>query len=482
MSTIIPANSASGPDVFDVDNSCRFEFPSTSYMTKSSSSVANQTKFTISVWVKRSNNLTYSYSGFNNDMQIIGQTTSSYCRLMFNSTGTLQFYGETRLDLKTNRKFKDFSAWYHIFIAVDTTQGTAANRVKMFINGVQETSLATATYPNQNDNISFFKNSQNLVIGRSESSGGYDYLNAYLSEFVCLEGTAAAATDFGEFDGDSGIWKPIESDQSANKGANGFFLDFKDSSNLGNDAYGGTDFTESNITATDQATDTCTNNFATLNPADVMRSQGNNIYLPSYSEGNLKMSATATNNYSAFSTIAVETGKWYWEMKTPNGANGNLGSRIGLFYGNNKVHGGSYYNGANGYLVHQNGSIYTNGASTAYMAAFTNNGIITFALDKTNGLSYLGANGSWADGNGNTNQSFANAVAVETKLSSTMPSGTTQPFFDIYGNTNQLINFGSPPYAVSSGNADGNGFGNFEYAPPSGFLALCTKNLSEALS
>ena len=264
MSLIIPANSAAAAGGYDVDNSCRFEFPSLSCMTKSSSSVANQQKFTISVWVKRSNNLTYSSGGFNNDMQIIGQTTSSYCRLMFNSANSLRFYGETRLNLATTRLFRDFSAWYHVFIAVDTTQGTAANRVKMYINGVQETSFSTETYPNQNDNIVFFVNSQNLVIGKSESSGGYDYLNAYLSELVCLEGTAAAPTDFGEFD-DSGIWKPIEHDQSGNKGANGFFLDFKDSSNLGNDAYGGTDFTESNIAATDQSTDTPTNNFATLN-------------------------------------------------------------------------------------------------------------------------------------------------------------------------------------------------------------------------
>jgi hypothetical protein len=204
MSLIIPANTlASGG--FAVDNSCRFNSGS-DYMVKTSSSVANQTKGTISVWVKRGN--------LSADMQIIGQTSTEYTRLMFRSTNKLRFYSNLH-DLETNRLFRDVSAWYHIMVTWDTTQGTAANRVKMYVNGVQETSFATATYPDQNAELQFFINSTNIDIARNVA-GSDDYFDGYMAEFVGLEGTAAAYTDFGEFDEDSGIWKPIEHDQSGN--------------------------------------------------------------------------------------------------------------------------------------------------------------------------------------------------------------------------------------------------------------------------
>ena len=470
---IIPANSASAAGGFDVANSCRFEFPSTSYMTKSSSSVANQQKFTISVWVKRSNNLTYSFSGFNNDMQIIGQTTSGHCRLMFNSTGTLQFYGPTRLNIKTNRLFRDFSAWYHIFIAVDTTQGTAANRVKMFINGVQETSLATATYPNQNDNLSFFVNSQNLVIGKSESVGGYDYLNAYLSEFVCLEGTTAAPTDFGEFDGDSGIWKPIEHAQSGNKGANGFYLDFKDSSNLGNDAYGGTDFTESNITATDQSTDTCTNNFATIGILFTP------LLPPIYSEGNLQSYSTAAGFYPIPSSIGVANGKWYMELKytaTTSNDNTGIGITMDPASGNqtNTDQGGYVF----GYSAPDGNLFPYQGEPSGSFASYTVGDIMGIYMDLDNMKLYFSKNGALQSATGKT-------INV---------SNTGFYYFCVldYTNTSNYWtwqwNFGGGcPFAISSGNTDANDYGNFEYSPTitgdgasKDFLALCTKNLAES--
>jgi len=466
MSLIIPANSASAAGGYDVDNSCRFEFPSTTSMAKSSSSVANQKKFTISVWVKRSNNLTYSYSGFNNSMQIIGQTASSHCRLVFLSTGKLRFYGETSLDLATNRLFRDFSAWYHIFVAVDTTQGTASNRVKMYINGVQETSFATETYPSVNADIVFFVNSQNLVIGKSESSGGYDYLNAYLSELVCLEGTAAAPTDFGEFD-DSGIWKPIEHDQSGNKGANGFFLDFKDSSNLGNDAYGGTDFTESNIAATDQSTDTPTNNFATLNPLSVSAAG-------TLTEGNTKIlgnSGSASGNVNC--TFAMTSGKWYFEAKVvgDQGSYPRLGAApselLGrLLNGNDGMSGQQTI----GFQYESNGNKVVNTTGGSYGASFGADDIIGCALDLDNQNVYYYKNGAIQ----NSGTALASGATHFGTGKHTMISAAVYPSGQGFS-----FNFGNPSFSISSGNADGNGYGNFEYAVPSGYYSLNTKNLAE---
>ena len=486
MSIIIPANSAAGGGLgYQVDNSCSFNFSSTSYMTKQSSSVANQQKFTISVWVKRSNNLTYSSGGFNNDMQIIGQTTSSYCRLMFNSANSLRFYGETRLNLATTRLFRDFSAWYHVFIAVDTTQGTAANRVKMYVNGVQETNFATETYPNQNDNIVFFQNSNNLVIGRSESYGGYDYINGYLSEFICLEGTAAAPTDFGEFDADSGLWKAIETDQSANKGANGFYLDFKDSSNLGNDVYGGTDFTESGLAATDQSLDTCTNNFATLNVLA-------NVIAPvTLSEGTLKIAMTNSKGGN-LSTISCTDGKYYAEMKittAPQDFRFHWGIMphpvIAADDPINAANAGIMLSGYNAVIYAANGII--NNFYGNATGRFSGNPILGLAIDLKSATRTIAIsiNGAWVTGSNATDTDFSNALKVDiTSYVATYPnwfigcgSGNGSGTTGVYE-----LNFGSPPFAISSSNTDGNDRGNFEYPVPSGYLALCSLNLSEELS
>ena len=469
MSIIIPSNSiVSGG--FSVDNSVRLD--NNAYLNRTFSG-GTQTKFTLSAWIKR--------SAISTQQTIMSRyvTANKYVKILINNANQLEYgvynnnQGGYQARYETSALFRDTSAWYHIVVAQDSSLGTAADRVKFYVNGELITSFGTNTQIGQNV-TGDFNGSGSHQIG---AYNGGDEFQGYFSQICFVDNAQYNPTSFAEFDEDSGIWKPIDV-SGLSTGGTSFFLDFEDSSALGNDAAGSNNFTVNNLTAIDQSTDTCTNNGATLNNNDVMRSGTSSVFTPIFSEGNLKMSDTATNNYSAFGSIAVETGKWYWEMKIPN-YDPNLGNRIGLFYGNNKAHSGSYYNGSNGFLIHQNGSIYTSGASTAYMATFSDNIIITFALDRTNGLSYVGAGGSWADGNGNTNQSFANAVAVQTKLSITMINDITFPFFDVYGNTSQLINFGSPSFAISSGNADGNGYGNFEYTVPDGYYALNTKNLAE---
>ena len=443
------------------------------YLTRTPSSTGNLRTFTISFWVKRSR---VNHSGYS--QQIIGQTASDYFRLMFqDGTDQLNYYDESGMSKKTNRVFRDVNAWYHIVLRIDTTQGTASNRNRLYVNGVEETSFATDTNSGQNTELHF--NRQHLhSIGRSSSSGGYDYFDGCLADFMVVDGQSLPPTSFAETDATTGEWKPKDlADDAFTWGTNGFRI-LKDGMTVTDQSTNSNNWTAyGSLTKTE---DSPSNVFATLNPLDVMKQSGG-IYVPTFSNGNTTMSASATNNYQTFGSIAVDTGKYYWEMKCPNGANGNLGSRIGLFHGDNKVHGGSYYNGADGYNIHQNGLIYTNGASTTYMAGFSNNIIITFALDKTNGLSYVGANGYWADGNGNTNQSFANAVAVETKLSTTMPDKTTYAMFDVYGSTTQHINFGNGYFgttAVSSAGTNASGNGIFEYDVPTGYTALSTKGLN----
>jgi hypothetical protein len=456
MSLIIPANSAAASGGFAVDNSCRFNSGS-DYMVKTSSSVANQTKGTISVWVKRGN--------LSADMQIIGQTSTEYTRLMFRSTNKLRFYSNLH-DLETNRLFRDVSAWYHIMVTWDTTQGTAANRVKMYVNGVQETSFATATYPDQNAELQFFINSTNIDIARNVA-GSDDYFDGYMAEFVGLEGTAAAYTDFGEFDEDSGIWKPIENDQSGNKGANGFFLDFQDSANLGNDAYGGTDFTETGLAAIDQTTDTPTNNFATLNPLYKL----SNV---TFSEGNLQHTNSA-DWQPGLSTIGVSSGKWYYESKFTAVTEGANNAFIGISLVEEADGLAITGNSANSYGYENNGNKKNNSSDAAYGNTWTTGDIVSCYLDLDNGAIYFGKNGTvQASGDPTSGASKTNAAYTFT-TGGTYVLGVS----DYYGT--QQVNFGNPPFTISSGNTDGNGYGNFEYAVPSGYLSLCTANLSEVL-
>jgi hypothetical protein len=183
----------------------------------------------------------------------------------FNSTDSFRWYhrtsGGTTYYLNTNRLFRDVSAWYHILVAYDSTQATASNRVKFYVNGTQETSFETSNYPAQD--VDSELNKANAI--RLYSWNGSEYFNGYIAENVFCDGQALAPSDFGEFDEDSGIWKPIA--YEGTYGTNGYFLEFKDSSALGDDTSGNTnDWTVNNLTSIDQTTDTPTNNFATLNP------------------------------------------------------------------------------------------------------------------------------------------------------------------------------------------------------------------------
>ena len=446
------------------------------YLTRTPSSTGNRRILTISCWFKRSN--------INTTQTLFANGGNSYNRdyisLESNQLVVARYDGGYQYQIKLNRLFRDTNSWYHLMVAFNTTEDSSDNRIKIYINGVRETSFATNTRPSLNRDTWYNYSGKLQNIGVDYDNAGNDF-DGLMSHVHWCDGAALAPTVFGETDSTTGEWK-IKTSPSFTPGTNGFTI-LKDGNTITDQSANSNNFSLGGGTLTN--TKDCPSNvFATLNPLDVMKQSGG-IYVPTFSNGNTTMSSSATNNYQTFGSIAVDTGKYYWEMKCPNGANGGLGSRIGLFHGDNKVHSGSYYYGPDGYNVHQNGSIYTNGSSTAYMAGFSNNIIITFALDKTNGKSYVGANGSWSDGNGNTNQSFANAVAVETKLSITMPDKTTYAMFDVYGSTIQHINFGNGFFGTTaittnSGNgyAGAEGASKFNYQPPSGYSALSTKGLN----
>ena len=464
MPLIIPSNSISDGG-YVVDNSCRFNDDSSDTLSRTIGTPTNAKKGTISLWVKRGNltdgRLVNSWGG--SSVQFFTLLGSD--DILFVG----DFDGSYNLNLKTNRVFRDTSAWYHFVFAFDTTQSTASNRAKIYVNGIQETSFSQEDYPSQNLDLNFGNSGDAFRIGVRDTAELFD---GYMSEVVFIDGQQLDPTSFGEFDEDSGIWKPIDV-SGLTFGTNGFYLDFENSGALGDDVSGnGNDFTVNNLTAIDQTTDTPTNNFATFN--SLVHYSTSAVF----SEGNLKVvpQENTSVNYTT-STIAMpQSGKWYAEFKKLQ-INNRLAVGIidtdlqtGIFQANSYlkdvVAGGIMYDSINGKISGNNGDIQTS------LTAAGNNAIIGLAVDMDNQLFYVYVNGTLIN-SGGSGASFSYLT------------GTYAAFWvgDVAtsGYDNCEANFGNPPFAISSGNTDGNDRGNFEYAVPSGYLSLCTANLSEVL-
>ena len=463
------------PTGYDVANSCRFNDGDTPTLEKSLGTPSSQTIFTWSCWFKRGV-LTGDQSLFSCGSS--GDTERFDFRL--NSGGEFYFNIDLAVNyrIQTTRLFRDVSAWYNFVLAYDTTQSTDTNRVKLWVNGVQQTgSLITVTnYPAEDYVITAMASGQNVSIGKRQYGSALN-LDGYLAEVCYCDGQALTASDFGEFSEDSPtIWMPKDV-SGLTFGNNGFYLDFKDSANLGNDANGGTDLTEANLAAADQATDTPTNNFATGNP--LYRAVGG-----AFSEGN-NMNVGAGNWFTMASTIGVSAGKWYAEFKLSSGTNSHVGVcgdyRITQQAEGDYGFGSNYGNPSIG--LHQSGNLYVNtpGPGTSWSGGQSTGDIVGLALDMDNRKAYWHKNGDWASGSGAWGSSTFNSSTGAQTLDVGDYALVNNWFMGCSGNSStQQANFGGcSAFAVSSANADGNGYGSFEYAVPSGYYALCTKNLAE---
>ena len=465
MPLIIPANSAVSGG-FNVDNSARFNKASADNLIRTFGTATNRRKWTLSMWTKRSSTA----------QAMLYSTSSASSYYQYQSGGQLELNdvpGSTfNYRLVTNALYIDLSAWYHIVIAFDSTQGTDSNRIKLYVNGEQP-SLATATYPSQNFEPRV-NNAEAQKFGSYDGSTDYSY-DGYFSELTFIDGQQLDPTSFGEFDEDSGIWKPIKI-SGLTFGNNGFHLDFKDSSALGNDAAGSNNFTVNNLTAIDQSTDTCTNNFSTFNSAQKALAN------TSFSEGNLVAStnSSASTQVPFATTIPVSTGKWYAEFKmiAKSTSSGSI-PYIGILGAANfvsELNNAYFIGGANldGVGYGTSGVVYSNGSELdSSEATIANGDIVGIAADITNKKIYFSKNGTYI--NSQDPAAGSNGYTIPT---------TSQGFYifaaSLFGASGSWgANFGSPPYAISSGNQDADGFGNFEYAVPSGFFSLNTKNLAE---
>jgi hypothetical protein len=436
---------------YEIENSLRFNDDDSARLSREFTQDPTSRKtFTISIWVKRSN------LGANTTFFNASTTNNFYDQaLMFDSNDTLRTInvasGSDAIQVITNRKFRDVSAWYHIVLAVDTTEAAVADGVKFYINGVQETSFSTTTY-SQNATYELGRNGSTTAIGRQQLNGT-QYFDGYMAEINYIDGQQLTPTYFGETN-DNGVWVPKE--YTGTYGNNGFYLEFKqtgtsaNSSGIGADTSGNDEhFTPTNLAAIDVTTDTPTNNFATFNSIEI--SGG------TFSEGNLRHVTSGTDLDAAVSTIALTGAKWYAEFKAI--------SKTGNYYNFGVTSNATNMND-NGVTYRSDGKIYQNGnQQQSSLATIADNDIVSVMYDTSNGNVTFKKNGT----------DVGSAVAI--------PDTTRSVFFKSGGNggtnTTAEANFGNAPFSISSGNADANGYGNFEYAVPSGHYALCTKNLAE---
>ena len=454
------ANRGSVSTGFNIDNSVKLEDTNTEYLQRAASgSDGDRRTMTLSMWLKR--------TAIGNDHIFYSQgshvrfrwKTSDYFSLRL--ANGHEFENESRL-------FRDPSAWYHMVVAIDTTQSTDTNRVKIYWNGVQETTFNTAQYPDQNEELTLGQFSSVTTQLGWFVEGGYGF-DGYISEVNYIDGLQKAPTDFGEFDSDSGIWIPKQ--YTGSYGSEGFFLNFDDSSSMGADSSGNSNnFNLNNVSAADQATDTPTNNFCTWSP----------LWAESRANGTITEGATQVAWGGgawkiARSSMAVSKGRWYWEIKGANvtgdtwnnnlfgfasveGDDGQYGPTVLLGYST----GNYYYRVANS----QTGQDNWGDAGGAWSSSDT----FGFALDLESSTKkfILYRNGSAVNGSGTD---LVSAFQTEQFFT---------PYSTSYNGDTQFLNWGGYTVnTISSAATDANGYGTFEYAPPSGYYAICTKNLAE---
>jgi hypothetical protein len=451
---------------YEVANSLRFNKASSDYLTRTPSGTGNQRTWTFSAWVKRSQ----IHSAGD---QIFQQSHSegNYMKVYFYAN-KIYWRGQTSeansAYLVTNRLFRDVSAWYHIVARFDSTNSTAGDRMRLYINGVEETSFSTDINPSLN--YDSYANTTNAIdIGR-DNVNATSYFDGYMTEVCMVDGQSLDPTSFGEFDEDSPtIWKPKDV-SGLTFGTNGFYLDFEDSSALGNDAAGSNNFTVNNLTAVDQSTDTCTNNFATFNPLK-FSFEDSAVRDPTYSEGNLvALHHESGHKCPAFSTIAANSGKWYCEVKWL-AVNGSY--PVNQYTGVVNIDANVTRNwNVLGYFYRGDGTQYVVGSGSSFGATYTTNDIIGVFMDLDNNKLYFSKNGAMQNSGDPTSGSTGTGAI-------SLAANTYYAFMtEDYNNGKTSINFGSPEFSISSGNSDPNGYGNFEYSTQN-YYALNTKNLSE---
>ena len=452
------------------------------YLQRSIEAGSNGRTWTYSVWLKLSG--VRAGSGANNQVWNCSSDNDSahYVEIAIKNTDKLdiQFRKGTTGDNGTyirritTRLFRDPNAWYHIVFRMDTTQASASDRFRLYINGVQETSFSdsTGTIPQNYQTEISTTNSENRI-GRGAGSSS-SYWDGEMAHLHFCDGYSYAPTEFGETDSTTGIWKPKVS-PSVSYGTNGCFLKFDNSANMGLDSSGQShNFTVSGTII--QTKDTPSNNFATINPLNVPTSNA-----PTFANVNTTSTTpAASGRFGGTSTLGMSAGKYYWEAKYV--ISGLPRGEFGVTYdpGEQARNNSTASNYADAWCYQsEGGSIRNNNSNLDTEATYANGDIVMCALDLTNNKIYFGKNGTWVNsgdptsGASGTGGYSVTADKTYFTITSDNTSGGDQQTYQ--------FNFGNGYFgttAVSSAQNPSDGVGVFEYSVPSGYKALCTKSLN----
>jgi len=444
--TIIGASGAAATG-YTIDQSLRFNDDDSSYLSRTPGSTGDRRTLTFSAWVKRGN-----LDSSTNWHSIFTAYTSggSEATIAFREDAIRIQLGPT--DLKTSAVYRDTSSWYHIVFVLDTENATSGDRQKLYVNGTRVSDFSIETQPSQNLDTPFNLSGNVHRLGTSvyNSSKLFD---GYLAEVNFIDGQALTPSNFGET-GDYGEWKPKK--YTGTYDTNGFYLDFADSADLGNDVSGeGNDWTTNNLAATDQVLDTPTNNFATLNPLIPTYDS------PTLSEGNLE-AVHGVSWCGDFSTWVLSSDKWYVEYLLVSGTN----AKVGIISIDENLASQHPQNRTKDLWYNRDGTKRQGTTDSSYGASYAAGDIIGIALDKDGGNITF----------------YKNGVSQGQLDLSAHNIGTDDVYIGVAGeNVTNTFNFGQDSSfagnKTAQSNTDDNGYGDFYYSPPTGYLALCTQNL-----
>ena len=471
-----------GDDGYNLTNSLRFRSSASAYLSRTPAGAGNRRTFTYSVWLKRGV-LDASYNKY-----FFSAKPSPSVRdgMYFGTSQTLSVFANdgSSASLVTTQVFRDVSAWYHIVVAVDTTQATASDRVKIYVNGSQVTAFGTATYPAINYDWAF-NNSVIHTISDDAANAptGLYHFDGYMAEINFIDGQALTPSSFGETSTTTGVWIPKK--YTGTYGTNGFYLPFTDNSalttssnvGLGKDFSGnGNYFATNNISITagvtyDSMTDVPTLTSATAGNYPVLNEISAYSGLP-ITNANIQTSAVPSGNnwYSRSTTMGFSSGKIYAEFSMPSITSGNQGNPVGFGIipaSNDFSASGQLVGDANrgyGFYCPDTAAnvpvkrVAGSNTSVGSGSATTTSDIFMVAFDLTNGNAWFGKNGTWYAGDpaAGTGASITGITAGEYIFGLSVYRDTT------YTNNTAAINFGQRP---------------FTYTPPTGFVRLNTFNL-----
>ncbi len=493
---------ANGASEFVVTNSARFDRASADRLYFDQGSGDDTTarrKWTFSTWIKRSqmvnsSNHQYFFGVGNSTLIGFRKDDSGEANDLYFQVGT----GSSAQAVMTNAKFRDPAAWMHIHAIFDSTQGTAANRLQLRINGnlvddsYGDYSTDQRSSITQNDEDDFVGNNGERINIAYSANGTSSFFDGYMSETHLLIGTSKAYTEFAETDDDTGEWVPKQTSfATSDYGSNGFKLEYKqtgtsaNASGIGADTSGnGNHFTVQNLNAQNVTTDTPDNNFCTINT--IYKDNGNNLVTADFSQGATKMVSTQDGWKFGRGTFLLDAGKWYVEVKATEagaGENGRFGLQpseggeaLGNTDDNDTFEGfGVDFSGSNTNLDKLD-----TGSATTLFSNFSSGSIAMLALDLDNDKVWVGSNGTW--NNGSASQSTTLDPSNHDFTLPTVLHGWVFGLGMTKNSSNNIefeYNWGQPSFSISSAESDAEGHGTFEYAVPSGFFSCCTKNLAE---